>query len=549
MTPSRPVAPDSSGRARPGGGARPWLFGTCLSALVLGAMVHGTGCRGGGLAGALAQTPGYAPADQARCGVSRSQARPLIIEWPSHDRGTLESLVEGGRPLVAVRYEGCEMEVLPGCRAVGRYRYRGVQPKQDDHTFRHASDLYAKIPLGAASLEAELERHGALKLDMTVVGRYEAAEPRLARADLQGECERATHVITGLSVGAFRLASEAGARLRGEGRYYGAGAGAGSSAERGFERSDGDPDACEDGNDAGPPSRCRALLRVEVDPVREPEEIAAARARQVCPRGAALVEGGRYQPSAGGGAAEIADFCLDRTEVTVGDYATCAAKGPCSDAPTSARWEGIDAEDAALHGPLCNGDRTTRRNHPANCVSWHQADAYCRARGGRLPSEQEWEWAARGGEQERTYPWGEQEPGPRLANACGKECARHQARAKGQDRKDMSEEVFPQLYAASDGEEGTARVGSYPAGRGRGRVADLAGNVWEWTASAETTFTTAAESGEGWAISQGGPSGQRVARGGGFWSASDAEVRVTARELRDLKDRRPDLGFRCAYDP
>src|SRR5690606_1604315 len=116
-----------------------------------------------------AQTPSYEPPDQARCGVTRSHTRPLIIEWPAHDRSALEALVAEGRQRVAVRYAGCEMELLPACHAPGRYRYVGVQPKREDYVFKRADDLYAKIPLGAANLEAELERHGALSLDMTVV--------------------------------------------------------------------------------------------------------------------------------------------------------------------------------------------------------------------------------------------------------------------------------------------------------------------------------------------------------------------------------------------
>ena len=258
-----------------------------------------------------------------------------------------------------------------------------------------------------------------------------------------------------------------------------------------------------------------------------------------------LVEGGKFRASVGG-VVTLADFCLDREEVRVADYAACASSGPCSDAATTARWDGLAAEEAAQQSALCNGDRARRRRHPVNCVNWHQAEAFCRSVGGRLPTEAEWEWAARGGEQERTYAWGEQEPGPRLVNACGKECARQQARAAADGAKDRSEVVWPKLYAGSDGEVGTAPVGSYPAGRARGKIADLAGNVWEWTATGELSYASGEEDGIGW----GGPdTGRRATRGGGFASATDDEVRTDARRLRDVKDRRPDLGFRCAYDP
>ncbi|MDC0671269.1 formylglycine-generating enzyme family protein [Nannocystis radixulma] len=507
----------------------------------------GTGCRNANLASTLAQTPSYEPADQTRCGVTRSHSRPLIIEWPAHDRSELETLVAEGGRMVAVRYEGCEMELLRGCTAPGSYRYQGVQPKREDYLFKRADDLYAKIPLGAANLEAELERHGALSLGMTVVGRWQGGHGRPARIDLRGDCERATHVIAGLSVGAFRLSSEAGAEIRGEVGWMKAGAGAGSSAARGLARSDGELDACGDGREDSPPDGCRALLRVEVEAIREPAELAAARARQICPHDAALVEGGRFRASVGG-LSELADFCLDREEVRVADYAACAAKGPCSEAATSARFKSSIAE-LAWASAQCNGDRGSKRRHPINCISWNQAAAYCQWVGGRLPTEVEWEWAARGGEQERTYAWGEQEPGPRLVNACGEECARARARLQP-ELKDVPEDMLPRtwlkLHDKKDGDVGTAKVGSYAAGRGRGQLADLAGNVWEWTASAEISYQTGEEGQIGW----GGPdTGRRATRGGGFLSTDDADVRTTARRLRDVKDRRPDLGFRCAYDP
>lgn len=177
-----------------------------------------------------------------------------------------------------------------------------------------------------------------------------------------------------------------------------------------------------------------------------------------------------------------------------------------------------------------------------NCVTWHQAEAYCRHRGGRLPSEHEWEWAARGGDQERSYPWGEEEPGPRLVNACGRECARHFEEAHS--------ESWPSLFAGSDRAVGTEKVGSFGRGAGRGRVNDLAGNVWEWTASPEITYRSEQDVvGQETVIGVRPETGNRVVRGGGFLSDEQEHVRSSARTLRNLKDRRADLGFRCAFDP
>lgn len=506
----------------------------------LASLSLGTGCRGRNLASAMAGGPTVE--GQARCGVVKSHARPLIIEWPSADRAALEGLVEKNNGLVAVRYAGCEMEIVRRCQVIGRYGFTAVEPKRDDQEFRSADELYAKIPLGAAQLESQLERHGALTLEMTVVGHYETGRERVARGELRGDCDEATHVISMVTVGAFKLSSGSGAKISAGAGVVGFGGGVGSSAERGAERSDGDPSRCHGGDASAPPDGCGSLLRLEVEPIREAEELAALRERRPCPRGTALVEGGRFRPSVGSGVISVPDFCIDRDEVSVAEYASCADDGPCSDAPTTVSAEDLSDKQRAVESRMCNGDRRVRGRHPVNCISWHQAEAYCRARGGRLPTEHEWEWAARGGDQERSYPWGEEEPGPRLANACGRECERHLG--------DAYSDNVASLHAANDGAVGTAKVGSYARGAGRGRVNDLAGNVWEWTASPEVTYRTEDEEYAGGGSGRGGPdTGSRVVRGGSFMASEDKELRISARALRSLKDRRADLGFRCAREP
>lgn len=325
----------------------------------------------------------------------------------------------------------------------------------------------------------------------------------------------------------------------------GAGGGVSSAAERGFERSDGDPGRCGGGagGDAAPPERCGALLRLEVEPIREPDEVAAQRERRPCPRGSVRVEGGRFRPStARSGSVAVTDFCLDQDEVSVAAYAACAEDGPCSSAPTTVQSESLTPAARAVESRMCNGDRRVRGKHPVNCVTWHQAEAYCRHRGGRLPGEHEWEWAARGGDQERSYPWGEEEPGPRLVNACGRECARHFEEAHS--------EAWPSLFDVSDGAVGTEKIGSFARGAGRGRVNDLAGNVWEWTSSPEITYRVEVDESAGQTVVAGGPdTGNRVVRGGSFLSVENEELRGSARALRNVKERRADLGFRCAFDP
>ena len=113
------------------------------SALVPLALV--TACGRNNLASRMARSPEMDAQGQARCGVMKSSARPLIIEWPSSDRATLEGMVKSDRGLIAVRYEGCEMEVVRRCKVAGRYSYTAVEPKRDDQTFSNTTELYAGL--------------------------------------------------------------------------------------------------------------------------------------------------------------------------------------------------------------------------------------------------------------------------------------------------------------------------------------------------------------------------------------------------------------------
>src|SRR6186997_2588172 len=119
--------------------------------LALLGLVATAACSGGNAASTLAKPPEFDPKNQTKCGVTKSQAEPLIVEWPSAARGKLEADMRRG--VVAVRYVGCDMEVLGQCTAKGSYGYTPITRKRDRITMRDADDLYANIPVGAARLE------------------------------------------------------------------------------------------------------------------------------------------------------------------------------------------------------------------------------------------------------------------------------------------------------------------------------------------------------------------------------------------------------------
>ncbi len=199
--------------------------------------------------------------------------------------------------------------------------------------------------------------------------------------------------------------------------------------------------------------------------------------------------------------AHVARFGIDRTEVSRGAYRACVASGRC--APSSEIVDDLTSGEDGL---------------PVAGIDLHRAERYCAARGGRLPTEEEWTRAARG-DDERSFPWGSSyDPG--LAN-------------HGRP---------PGLADPSDGFLHAAPVGSFPSGASPFGVLDLAGNVWEWTSSMPTEDD----------LSLLGapmtPEAFRVLRGGSFLHPAHA-LRVSARNFAAPLDlASADLGLRCAYD-
>jgi hypothetical protein len=230
-------------------------------------------------AGALAQPPAFEPKGQSKCAITKSQARPLIVEWPSADRGELEDRARRG--LVAVRYVGCEMQIVPACRVPGSYAYSALSRKRDRVLMKDADDLYANIPVGAAKLEGKLAKLGELSVNMTIVGRYNADRDHVAEEELAGDCADATHVITALTAGAFEFLAGAEAEVGAGVDVGGAGVGARSRATRETLSQDGDEKACEQATDEDkkPPTGCRALLRIEVAPIARTTRARAVPAR------------------------------------------------------------------------------------------------------------------------------------------------------------------------------------------------------------------------------------------------------------------------------
>ena len=230
------------------------------------------------------------------------------------------------------------------------------------------------------------------------------------------------------------------------------------------------------------------------------------------PAGMVPIPAGRLVMGAGDGepderpvhAVRLRAFFLDRSETTVGEYRKCVAAGRC----------------AAPRGPQGGA------NLPVTWVSWRDADAYCRFAGKRLPSEAEWERAARGDDR-RVYPWGN-EPDCERANFGS---------YRGEGRCEERNPGRPEP------------VGRRPAGASSFGALDLAGNVWEWVEDHYDpryyARSPAADPRGPRAGVRGDP--RRVVRGDGCCSMLGLP-RASNRNAwpEDYADE--DLGFRCALD-
>jgi hypothetical protein len=225
-------------------------------------------CGGENAASQLAKAPDWRPQNETQCAIVASHSKPLVVEWPSADRGELEARVRHDG-LVVVSYSGCQMRVLDECRAGSSYAYAPITRKKDHLGIHNTDDLYANVPVGAANLEAKLATAAQLDVDMTLVGRWEGQELTVREEALTGRCDGATHVVSALTVGAFKFTAGADAEVGGAVTAFGAGGGAKSTSKRETLSKDGSENACEKSTmaDHVPPEECGALIRVEVTPL------------------------------------------------------------------------------------------------------------------------------------------------------------------------------------------------------------------------------------------------------------------------------------------
>jgi len=210
----------------------------------------------------------------------------------------------------------------------------------------------------------------------------------------------------------------------------------------------------------------------------------------------------------------VDDFWIDQTEVTNRMYALCVEAGVCQE-PTSTGSE--------THSNYYGNAEFD--NYPVILADWSMAKTYCEWAGRRLPTEAEWEKAARG-ENASVYPWGDTFDGS-LVNFCDTNCS-----------SPLPNKSF------NDGFADVAPVGSYPSGKSVYGALDMAGNVLEWVSSLYKPYPYDATDGRENLDS----SDTRVLRGG-TWLGDQDGVRSTVRIESISSNSNNFIGFRCSRSP
>lgn len=212
-------------------------------------------------------------------------------------------------------------------------------------------------------------------------------------------------------------------------------------------------------------------------------------------------------------------YSIDLFEVSVRQYKECVKAGKCSDKMVG--WYDLTSFGMAppVRSEMCNYEQKRTDDYPMNCLTWFEADEFCRWAGKRLPTEAQWERAARGDSDKRIYPWGNDPPDcsmvvhrdPRNGPGCGK-YSTHNVKSK---------------------KDGVSPYGIY----------GLGGNVWEWTADwYDARYYDKAVT----ANPTGAPNGKTKTIKGGSWNGVDYFIRSSFRlgfppQYRDFNG-----GFRCA---
>jgi len=225
------------------------------------------------------------------------------------------------------------------------------------------------------------------------------------------------------------------------------------------------------------------------DPKPEVKPETPAKPASPCPPEMVFVAGGSFKMGLLKVNATISDLCMDKVETTAKEFETCVNDKKCTDS-------------FATCAPEATYKKAGKEDHPMVCVDFKQAVDYCSFKGKRLPSDEEWEWAARGGTEARIYPWGNEPPKDQVC------------------------------WAGAGARTSTCPVNEHPSGASKDGLLGMAGNVFEWTTNSQDSRTK-----------------DRVGRGGSWRDGLPNLMRTDRPGKFEVTYRCGFLGIRCVMAP
>jgi formylglycine-generating enzyme required for sulfatase activity len=429
------------------------------------------------------------------------------IAWGEDNRALFDIMREKGAVYAQYRQEQgtAALTLIDGCNRAVTYEatpFREVKPYSV--VLHNRDEAVARFPLGVTNYIKHFDGQRVMRADVVIAGVATIArqEPASQTASINAECAKATHWVSRIYLGVFAFAVGGEAELSGQtGQLF---RNQPPAQVHVFDRAG----SIEDTHSLTIQSLWKlhpVLLRLSPMastgmskrvPIAYAGEKVTIPASQFSPGDDELKDA---QPRYADGkpvSHRIAAFQIDRTEVTVAHYNACVGAGFCSPA-------------VSKYHNNCNASFIGRDDYPVNCVSFEQAKTFCESLGERLPTELEWELAARGTDGRR-YPWGNDEP---LNQLCWK-----------------------RVIANRSLETSSCPVGSHPSGASPFGVEDMAGSVFEWT---DTPWCDSYQS------NRHCSSTSRVIRGGSVRDEDLTYFRCANREESSEDAVNTFIGFRC----
>ncbi|HEY6561650.1 MAG TPA: hypothetical protein VI072_30475 [Polyangiaceae bacterium] len=222
----------------------------------------------GGCGGAGAPLRASAPKlsdDEALCRAAALRETPLVTEWSSAEKASLQARLRSGG--LAVEYTGCSMRPILSCNVRGSYRWQRTTLSSDTIDIQNKDELFTKLPLGALALEGELARAGMLQVRTMVGGQYVLEGTSAADVPDYGDCAQATHLLSALSIGSFKLNSGGSLRAGAAIGVGDVGGGAETASSENMLREAGDFESCKLSTDETPDIGCSSPIQAFLVPL------------------------------------------------------------------------------------------------------------------------------------------------------------------------------------------------------------------------------------------------------------------------------------------